>query len=87
MNRKQVVWALVAGLLMAAGLMLGGGCDVQLSPEYSQLLDRTALLSEQTAQRARDGRLSDEQMVQALTAQAAVWKRFQDARDGVADYE
>ena len=73
---------LLATLLLAL-LCASVGCRaVMLSPEYSQLLDRTAALSAETARRAEAGELSAEQMARALRVQARLWQQFKDARDG-----
>jgi hypothetical protein len=72
--------AIVLGLLL---LVLLAGCSgVQLSAEYSGLLDRTAALSAETAARAERGELSEADMRTALSLQAAAWQKFRDARDG-----
>jgi hypothetical protein len=86
-RRPRTRWLallLAAGLAVGAALSLTGGCGtgVVLSPEYSRLLDRTAALSAETAARAEAGELTEAQMVQALSAQADVWRQFQLARDG-----
>ena len=78
--KKRLVFFLAAGSFF----VMAGCSDVQLSPAYSALLDTTAALSDQTAQRARQGRLTPDQMTQALTDQATAWQRFVDARDGKA---
>ena len=63
--------------------LLVGGCNgVILSAEYSQLLDYTAAISDETARRAAAGELSQQEMVAALTKQAQTWRMFTDARDG-----
>jgi len=76
----------VKRLLLLALLcsVAAAGCSgVILNAEYSQLLDETTALSVETAARAQRGDLDPNEMVEALTAQAQVWKRFRDARDGV----
>lgn len=67
--------------------VLGGCSGVMLNAEYSQLLDETAALSRETADRAAAGKLDPNQMSAALTYQAGVWQRFRDARDGTAPDE
>ena len=71
-------------LVMVMMLMVAGvGCSgVSLNAEYSQLLDETTALSNESARRATAGELTSEQMVEVLAMQSAVWVRFQDARDG-----
>jgi len=71
---------IVCGLVLLVFII---GCSgVQLSPKYSDLLDRTAAVSAEIAKRAESGELSEEEMKQALVKQAATWRLFQDARDG-----
>lgn len=65
-----------------AVLLLAGGCGVMMNAEYSQILDRTVVLSAETAKRADAGTITPEEMKAALTLQAMTWKHFQDARDG-----
>jgi len=72
---------LIIAVLLAA--LLAAGCNgVTLSAEYSQLLDYTAALSDETAQRAAAGELSQAEMAAALAKQAETWRLFKDARDG-----
>ena len=67
-------------------LVLACGCSgVRMNRQYSELLDRTAALSSETADRAEAGRLSEQEMRQALRGQAKTWALFQDARDGIGD--
>lgn len=71
-------------VLLFVGVLLMTGCNgVVLNSEYSSLLDRTAALSAETAKRASDGDLTEGQMTNALMAQAEVWQKFRDGRDGV----
>jgi len=70
-------------ILALVGLMLVGCSGVILSPTYSRLLDQTADLSAQTAQRAHDGTLPAGDMRDALVYQSIVWQRFCNARDGI----
>ena len=72
-------WILV---LLVPAVLLAGCSGVLLNAEYSQLLDETAAVSAETARRADAGTLDPNEMVTALKAQAGVWARFQDARDG-----
>jgi len=69
-------------VVLALVVLLSGCSGVVLNAEYSWLLDSTATLSAETARRAETGGLTHEQMIAALKAQAEVWQRFQDARDG-----
>ena len=68
-------------LILVVPLILGG-CGVWMNPNYSEILDRTAVLSAETARRAEAGQLTPEEMISALKMQAQVWQRFRDARDG-----
>ena len=79
--KRILIAAIVLGLLCGAA-----GCNgVMLSATYSNLLDTTATLSDETAKQAEAGTLTPEEMTQALRGQAKVWRRFQDARDGKGD--
>ena len=69
---------------LAVAVLLSGCSGVIVSAEYSRLLDETAAVSEATACRAESGRLDPNEMVRALRAQAEVWQKFRDARDGKA---
>lgn len=61
-----------------------GGCNgVWTNAEYSQLLDKTAALSDETAKRAESGQMPESQMIQALRSQADTWAKFKSAKDGV----
>ena len=75
---------LLAVVLLAVLVGVVGCNGVYLSAEYSQLLDETGALSAMTAERAKAGALDPNQMIEALTVQAEVWRKFQDARDGVS---
>jgi len=77
MRRAMLVVVLVAAMLAA-------GCGVVVNAKYSELLDKTAVLSAVTAERAEAGELTSEEMVAALKLQAETWQRFRDARDGKA---
>lgn len=69
--------------VLAVLIVLLAGCSgVIVNAEYSQLLDETAALSAETAHRAEQGKLAAPEMVDALKAQADLWQRFKDARDG-----
>ena len=76
--RRWKEWLLV----LAVAAAMAGCSGVILNAEYSQLLDRTAALSAETARRAEANALTGDQMKQALGAQAGIWARFRDARDG-----
>ncbi len=71
----------LAGVLMASAAGCGG---VQVSPEYSELLDRTAVWSRAMATRAGAGDLNAGEMVETLHIKADLWERFVDAKNGVA---
>jgi len=81
-NRLAAMF-LVAVLAMLA-LACTGCSGVQMNARYSELLDKTVILSTDTARRARSGELTEEQKTQALEAQARTWTLFRDARDGKA---
>jgi len=71
-------------LMLVLVLALLSGCSgVIMNAQYSQLLDRTAALSAETAKRAQADQLTPDQMKAALVDQAAVWQLFREARDGV----
>ena len=74
---KQSLW-----ILALAAALFAAGCGVWMNPGYSELLDKTAVLSAETARRAEAGDLTPAEMVQALKRQAETWQRFRDARDG-----
>lgn len=76
--KKWKEWLIVLGLAAA----MAGCSGVVLNAQYSQLLDRTAALSAETARRADANALTGDQMKQALDAQAGAWAKFRDARDG-----
>ncbi len=78
--KRSVLLVLVA--LTLAGVLLAGCNGVVMNAAYSDLLDRTAALSAQTAQRADAGQLSADEMTQALHQQAVTWQKFKDAKDG-----
>ncbi|MHC4717524.1 MAG: hypothetical protein ACYS5V_11175 [Planctomycetota bacterium] len=75
----------IIAILLLLALTASAGCGgVILSPRYSRLLDDTAAISAETARRAEAGDLSAEEMARALSRQADVWRKFQQARDGEA---
>ena len=77
MRKTLIVLAVLAVLL--------GGCQgVRLNAEYSQLLDKTAALSAESARRAEANELTTVQMVEVLVKQAETWAMFQAGRDGKA---
>ena len=76
MTRIAIVLCLTA--------LLAGCSGVILNAEYSQLLDKTAALSAETARRADANSLPVADMKTALRKQASVWRQFKDARDGIA---
>jgi hypothetical protein len=76
--------SLVLFVALATLPLLTGCSGVQMNARYSELLDKTAMLSAPTAATAREGRLTEEQKTQALEAQARTWQLFRDARDGKA---
>jgi len=80
MKCRNVVY-LVVGIVILAVLIVG--CNgVWMSPKYSDLLDRTASVSAEMANRANADELSSDDMKAALNSQAETWKLFQNARNG-----
>ncbi len=77
---KRILTVLV--LVVAVSPLLHGCSGVIMNAEYSQLLDRTAALSAETSARAEQGKLTPQEMQQALSAQAQTWRKFKDAKDG-----
>jgi hypothetical protein len=71
---------IVTGLLCA--VLLTGCGGVWMNARYARLLDETAALSDETAVRAKAGRLDPNEMADALAAQADVWNKFVTAREG-----
>lgn len=64
-------------------LLLVCGCsDVQLRGKYPELLDKTLRLSQETADRAVAGTITEQEKTDALVEQAKTWKMFQDASKG-----
>ncbi|MBE3117546.1 MAG: hypothetical protein IMZ50_02160 [Candidatus Atribacteria bacterium] len=59
-------------------------CGVMMNAQYTQILDKTVVLSADMAKRADAGTITPEEMEDALILQAKTWKLFQDARDGTA---
>jgi hypothetical protein len=70
-------------LTLIAGLLLSG-CGVVLNSGYSDLLNRTAAISNEAAFRAENGQLTPAEMTQALRLNATSWQYFKDGRDGLA---
>lgn len=74
----------IRSLLAIVAFVLLTGCNgVQLSAEYSTLLDKSAALSNEAATRAEAGTLSEADKTAILRKQATTWQLFQNARDGV----
>jgi len=74
----------IRSLLAIVAFVLLTGCNgVQLSAEYSTLLDKSAALSNEAATRAEAGTLSEADKTAILRKQAVTWQLFQNARDGV----
>ncbi|KKL14225.1 hypothetical protein LCGC14_2517880 [marine sediment metagenome] len=77
---------MLTSMLLLIVLTVGTGCSgVIMNARYSELLDRTVVLSDVTATDAEAGELSGDQMIEALRDQADIWRKFQDARDGRAN--
>lgn len=68
--------------IIALLLSLTGCSGVMLNATYSKLLDQTAALSRDTADRAKAGKLTPDQMTGALDAQATTWEQFRAASKG-----
>jgi len=71
-------------LVLLCAVCLTGCGGVWMNADYSQLLDDTAALSEETARRALAGHLDPNEMAAALAAQSDVWNKFRAAREGQA---
>ena len=71
-------------LLILVGL-LSGCSGVIMNAKYANLLDQTAAISQETAERAVAGQLTEDEMKAALVVQANVWQMFRDAREGKAN--
>lgn len=82
MKPYKVILIVGAVLVLMAVMAIGGCSGVWMNAEYSQLLDKTAALSTETAARAEQGMLSEAEKTQALAKQAQTWRKFRDARDG-----
>lgn len=63
-------------------LMVGGCSGVIMNAEYSQLLDRAAVLSSESVRRYEAGQLDPNETLSVLQKQAQSWRQLQDARDG-----
>jgi len=85
MTRRTIQWTATILLAVVMTIVLAGCNGVILNAEYSQLLDETAALSNETAIRAGFGRMDANQMADALRLQADVWEKFRAARDGRED--
>ena len=69
-------------LLLMLVLFLSGCSGVIMNAEFSELLDKTCAISDETANRAQQGELTQSQMKDALVKQAMTWRLFKNARDG-----
>lgn len=82
---RRATAAVIASAVLLTVICIVCGCSgVTMNAQYSQLLDRTAALSAETAARAEQGKLTEAQKTAALSAQAMTWQMFRDARDGKA---
>lgn len=80
---KKLMYATLLAVLTLCLIGAMGGCSkVVMTAEYSELLDKTAAVSLETAARATAGELTPAEMTEALVKQSIVWMRFQNARDG-----
>jgi len=76
---KKIKWLVASCLLV----VVMNGCAVYMSPTYSRLLDKTTSWSAEVSTRAEQGKLSEAEQVKALSANAALWQKFKNAKDGV----
>ncbi len=68
------------------GVMAVCGCNaVNVSPEYSALLNSTAAWSQAMADKAAAGEMDEAQKTEALQVNADLWRRFEDAKNGTSD--
>jgi len=67
---------------LLVAILLAGCSGVWMNAEYSKLLDKTAALSAETAERAEAGKLSEAEMKESLAKQAETWLTFKKAKDG-----
>lgn len=73
-------------VLLVASLLVGG-CGVYMNAEYSQRLDETVAWAAEVNTRAEANALTQAEMAQALKTNAALWRLFKQARDGVTPGE
>jgi len=68
-------------LVLLVTLMVG--CNgVQLSPTYSEILDRNAAITAAAVEAAQNPNVTKDMCVQFIAQQAKMWELFKDARDG-----
>ena len=76
---KRLSW-LVVVLVLTVVL---SGCAIYMNPTYSNLLDKTTAWSVEVSSRAEAGKLTEEEKTEALKANAGLWEKFRNAKDGV----
>jgi hypothetical protein len=81
---KSIPRIVLAAIILLAAMYSLGCSGVQLNQQYSDLLDKTAALSDALATKAERGQLTPAEQAAILRYQATTWKKFQNARDGVA---
>jgi len=71
------------GILVLCLLLLPGCGGVWMNAEYSQLLDATAALSDESATRAEKGLLTPTDSAQILRLESNVFQKLRAAKGGV----
>jgi len=74
-------------IVLLLGCMVVGGCGVWMNADYSRRLDETNAWAKDMARRAEAGALTSDEMATALKTNAALWRLFKEARDGVRPEE
>lgn len=74
--KKLLVLVLLCGLLCGCGGIIA-------SAQYAEKIDRTAVWSQQVADNAVAGTLSEAQKTEALKISASHWQDIKNAKDGV----
>ena len=88
---REPGWKPPGGVNMLLALCLAGvlamavcGCNsVNMTPEYSALVDSTAAWSRVMAEKAAAGEMTEAEMTEALEINADLWGKFGDAKNGV----
>ena len=74
-------------IVLLLGCMVVGGCGVWMNADYSRRLDETNAWAQEMVRRAEAGTLAPDEMKAALKTNAALWRLFKEARDGVKPEE